>query len=422
MKRLLLIVAAILIVAALAFFQNKRLAALRADTARLLAQTQGDSASDGESPATASSSLGVSEEKVAAVHEAMVEMIVAFREMRSSGRRDGDLNFVEQRKQMLLTAKDFSAENIASLIAALQRDERLAELTADQRIEACFELFLEVAPKAFLDYLEAHRDLPDWQQRFDRCYRAWLQVSPQEAMARFEEKKGNADYETTSTRQSAMLALAASDPDRMLEMAMSPKYAADPDALAHLGGFVDDRLDTLADHLRFMAALRRAEEKRGDSPLLATVRKDYVREMTNQLERWPFEDVRTLVDGEFTPQEKFQVAVGASHQGDLENRGKWADWFLDIDPKTWDTWIADQPNKFKHPVVDLVCNWGREDPVSAASWMEKMPEGELRSATVLGFAWTIADGDPEMAASYLPEIPDSKGRKNLVKKIGRARE
>lgn len=422
MKRALLLFVAILFVVTIAYFQNHRLTELRADTAELLRQTQSDPDLNGSSPAAGSGSAGVSEETIAEVHETMVGMFVAFREARSSGRGGRDLQMAERRRQMMLAAKGFSAANIETLVAALREDDRLAELTSDQRSEFCLELFEEVAPKAMLDYLEAHRDLPDWQQRFDRCYRAWLAASPEKAMARYEEEESNPAFDTTSSRQSTMLSLAASDPDRMLKLAMSPEFAADPDALAHLGGFVDDKFDTPADHLRFMAAMRRAEARDKDSPLLATVRKDYVREMSNQLEEWPIEDVRRLVDGEFTTEEKFLVAANASDRGDLEDRGKWADWCLEIDPASWDQWVSGQPNKFKHPVTGMVTSWARDDPEASAKWLEKIPEGELRTGTVLEYAWTIADRDPEMADSYLSEIPESKGRKRLVQKIEKARQ
>ncbi|MEP4077547.1 hypothetical protein [Haloferula sp.] len=422
MKRFLLILAVILVVGCIALVQNRRLTELRADNAKLRQQSHGEHALEESSRVAVSASVGVSDEAVAEVHETMVGMIVAFRGGRRGQGGLDETELAERRKRMLLAAKDFSAANIEALIAALLEDERLGELTADQRIEVCFELFGEVAPKAFLDYLEAHRDLADWQQRFDRCFREWLRISPQEAMARFEEESGNPDFETTSSRQSAMLGLAASDPDRMLELAMSPEYAADPDALAHLGGFVDDKFDTPADHLRFMTALRRAEAKDGDSPLLATIRKDYVREMSNQLTQWPIEDVRTLVDGEFTTEEKCLVAASASHRGDLEDRGAWADWCLGLDPASWDQWVSGQPNRFKHPVVGMVTNWARDDPEASAKWLEKVPPGELRSETVREYAWTIASQAPELAAGYLDELPEGKAKKRLVRKIEEAKE
>jgi hypothetical protein len=423
MKRLLLLSAVIVLVSGIAFFQNRRLAELRDDHAELKRRSQAESFVGTAAAVEKTSVAGVSEEQVTEVHEWMVDLIVAFRAAKEAGRRDANPEAQARMKDILLIAKDFSAENVGALIEALRADARLGEMTFEERLEACFELFMDVAPKAFLDYLEAHRDLPDWQQRFDRCYRAWLAASPQEAIERFEEEKGSTDYATTSARQSAMLALAASDPDRMLEMAMSPEFAADPDALAHLGGFVDDRLETPADHLRFMAALRRAEAKDPDSALLKTVRRDYVREMTGQVEQWRVEDVRTLVDGEFTPEERFQVMDRASHRGDLDEWKNWGDWFLKVDPKEWDQWVARQTKNFpRHPAVGLLCNWARHDPDSAAKWLEAMPASELRSAAVLEYAWTIADRDPVAAEAYVDELPDSKGKRRLLKKIKEADE
>lgn len=354
---------------------------------------------------------GVSAGQVDEVRELFIEALFAG----NRGRRDPD-----KAERMMRIAKDFSAENIHDLIESLRRDSRLADPDErEQLIEACFEMIESIAPEALLTYLETHRDHPNWQRLFDSCNRRLLATSTKSAVERFEKEtaKGNPDYMTTNQRQSLMFALAASDPDRMLSMAMSPELAADPDALAHLGGFVGNHLESPSDHLRFMAALRRAAEKQPDSELLATVRKDYVREMSGPLALWPIEQVRMLVDGEFSLEEKLLVAEKASHRGDLEDREKWADWFLKIDIEAWDHWIATQPQRFKHPVVTTVSEWGTTDPEAGAKWLETMPQSELRSQAVLEFAWAVADRDPARAAKYLPELPDSQGKRNLIKKI-----
>ncbi|MCB1133831.1 MAG: hypothetical protein KDN05_22120, partial [Verrucomicrobiae bacterium] len=365
--------------------------------------------------ADAPTPAGVTDEQLDEVIETFIEAVVAFQENR--GRPDPGK--ADRAKRMMFLAKDFSAANIAALVEALRSDPRLAGMgPRDELVGGCLKTLERVAPAALLAYLEDHRDLPDWQRLFESCNRQLLVLNPNEAIERFEQEraKGNADYLTTNQRQAMMLALAGSDPDRMLAMALSPELADDPDALAMLGGFVDDKLEKPADHLRFMAALRRAADKQPDSEQLATIRKDYVREMTSQLAQWPFDDVRTLVDGEFTAEEKLQVIEKASHRGDLEDRAKWADWFLGVDLTEWRGWIATQPQQFQHPLVELLAEWGRSDPDAGEQWLPKLPDGELREEVVLEFAWNVAERDPERAAGFLDELPDSKGRRNLEKR------
>lgn len=269
----------------------------------------------------------------------------------------------------------------------------------------------------------AHRDLPDWQRLFDSAISECLQADGKGVIKEFEKEtiRGNRDFATSEIRTGVLLKLAASDPDKMLAMAASPEFAADPDALAHLGGAVDDQLKKPEDHHRFLAALRRATEKNPDLSLWKTVRKDYVREMTNQLATWPFEQMKTLVDGEFTREEKLLAAEKASHRGDLDDNSKWAGWFLGIDPAEWDRWIVGQPQQFKHPVIELLGAWGRNDVEAASAWLEKILPGELRSKAVLEHAWTIAARHPDRAAGYLDELQESKEKQSLVKKIGKAK-
>ncbi|MES2924433.1 MAG: hypothetical protein V4819_22970 [Verrucomicrobiota bacterium] len=413
----ILIATAILAAVGFAIVQQSKLSDLKAETARLEA---------GKTPSAvkrADRSLPAAEvprqataAQIELVRGTMAEALVAFQKRTSHPDP-------ERMKQLLLAVRDFSGKDIARLLALLRDDPRLAGLEADKIVDACREIFSEAAPFAWRDYLESHRDLPDWQKLFDSAVSNCLKADGKRAIEQFEEEtaRGNRDFATSGIRTGVLLKLVASDPDKMLAMAASPEFAADPDALAHLGGFVDDQLKKPEDHLRFLAALRRATGKNPDSPLWQTVRKDYVREMSNQLQMWPFEPMKTLVDGEFTREEKWLVAEQASHRGDLEDKSKWADWFLGIDPAEWDRWAAGQPQRLLHPVIGMLGDWGRNDVAAASAWVEKLPPGDLRSKAVLEHAWSIADRDPDRAAGYLGELPESKGKQNLVKKIGKAK-
>ncbi|HSP42082.1 MAG TPA: hypothetical protein VLO11_04375, partial [Luteolibacter sp.] len=112
----------------------------------------------------------------------------------------------------------------------------------------------------------------------------------------------------------------------------------------------------------------------------------------------------------------------SSHRGDLDDRKKWADWFLGIDPGDWNSWIATRPQRFKHPVVHMLSDWAREDAAASSSWLEKIPPGQLRDEATLEYAWTIADRDPERAAGYLDQLPATSGKQRLVGKIEEARQ
>lgn len=412
----ILITTAIVAAAGIAFVQHRRLSDLKEETARLEAvkPSPGSMRSDRSPPA------GTPTQATPAQMELVLETLAeAFVSRQNGGTRPDP----ERLKQLYLAARNFSGKDIARLIGLLQNDPRLTGLDPKEIAQACHEIFSEAAPFAWKEFLKANRDLPDWQNFFDAAVATCLRADSKRALQEIEEEtaRGNRDFASSQIRSAALLKLAASDPDKMLANVLTPELTADPDALARLGGAVTSQFKKPEDHHRFMAALRRTTEKNPDSPLLQTIRKDYVGIMSDRLPGWPYESMQTLVHGEFTREEKLLVAEKASHRGDLDDRTKWADWFLGIDPAEWNRWIGGRPQQFEHPFVTLLGDWGLHDAAAASAWLEKMPPGDLRSEVVLEHASAIANRDPERAAGYLDELPESKGKRNLVKEIAKAR-
>ncbi len=411
MKSILII--AVIIATGIGILQRFKLSDLNAETTRLeagkttSAPKRGDRSFPGiQAPPEATAA------QLEVVRETMIAILVAYK---NGAKNPND----EWMKQLLLAAGNCSGKDIASLVNSLPGDPRLAGVNSDEVFHFLREIFADVSPFAWRDFLQDHRDLPNWQGLYDSAISQCLQADSIRAIQQFEEEsaRGNRDFASSDIRTGVLLKLAASDPDKMLAMAASPEFSADPDALAHLGGFVDDQLKKPEEHHRFLAALRRATEKQPDSPLWQTIRKDYVREMAGQLATWSCESMETLVGGEFSREEKLLVAEKSSHRGDLNDIGKWADWFLSIDPAEWDRWIVGQPQQFKHPVLEVMGDWGRNDVEAASVWLEKMPPSELRTQAVYEHAWILADRHPDRAASYLSELPESKDKQSLVEKI-----
>ena len=413
-----ILIAAVIAAIGIAIVQHSKLSDLHAETARL---ETGKTPSvmkraDRSHPITETPREATAEQHEL-VRETMIEAIVAHRDRTS--RLDP-----QRWKQALLAGKDFSGKDIVRLVELLGNDSRLAGLEKNEIIAVSSMILPETSPLAWREFIEANRDLPDWQNLFDSTVRRGLQADAKRAIEEFEKEtaRGNPDFASTGIRTAVLTKLAASDPDKMLALAVSPEFASDPDALAHLGGFVNSGLENPEEHFRFLASLRRAAEKNPDLPLWQTIRKEYVREMTSQLPMWPFEQMKTLVDGELSSEEKLLVAEKASHRGDLDDKAKWADWFLGIDPDEWDRWIVGQPQQFKHPVIELLSDWGRNDVEAASTWLETMAPGDLRSIAVHEHAWTIADRHPDRAAGYLGELPENDRKQRLVGKIDKARD
>lgn len=418
MKTTIILVLTAIAVTAVAYHRQGRLTELKEENRRLEKQTSA-------SPMTLSRDKTIEAvpdapaAQVELVCETMVEAFIAFQD-RSRGT---DPEKAERAKRLVLAVKDLSARDMAKVINTLFSDSRMASLEREEIIQACSEIMGGTAPFAWREYLRFNRDLPDWQNLFEDATRQCMVADSKRTLAMIEQETagGKPEVATTNMRQSVLLALAASDPDKMLARAVSPELAADPDALAHLGGFVDDQFKKPADHQRFLAALRRAQEK-NPSPVLDTIRQDYVREMGQQLSDWPAYDAITLIDSEFTPSERFQIAEKRAHLGDLTEADKWIDWYLKIDPAEWTAWSKQQNIQNKHPLVRQIASRSIEDADLPAKWLVKIPPGGLRDEATLEYAWMIADRDPERAASYLEQLPATKGKQRLVGKIEEARQ
>jgi hypothetical protein len=137
--------------------------------------------------------------------------------------------------------------------------------------------------------------------------------------------------------------------------------------------------------------------------------------------RWPQEAVQSLVDSEFTQDEKFIFASKTSRYGALSSYARKGDWLMKIDQGTLIDWAEKSGQSTKHPAVSHLTTWARHsDQTAAAEWLAKQKPSPLKEKMTLEYAWTIAEADPAAAEVYLPEIPDGKGKKNLVKRINKA--
>lgn len=421
MKSFLVITAILAAAMTVGVFQNSKLRDLKRQSVSLegrsAASTEDRLAGSSESPPFPDQASHAERDSL---REEIVAAFLPFKDRSPSGGPDP----AARRRTMMLTSAKFGAEDIEHLLEQLQKDPRLAGLSPDQILESCLDIFSETTPAAAMKFLEGHRDLREWDGQYARCQRQFLIANPRDAIRSYEQQAaaGNPDVEDSGIRQTVLLQEARIDPDRMLARALSPDFASDADALARLGSFVASTLNEPSEHQRFLAALRRAQAGEVPSPQLEKIRAEYVAGLSKSLVDFTFEDSSALVDSEFTPDEKLALAGTASHQGYPSEPAKWADWFLKIDPDAWKEWNARKGTKGKHPASDIVSNWAQSDYQAAGKWLESVPAGELKSEMTLDYAWRIAGIDPDHAATYLHELPESKPKRNLIKKIAENRK
>lgn len=413
MKTAIILVLTSIAVAVVAVHRQGRLTELKEET-RMLEQHPAASTSTRPRRNLDIAQPDVSAAQVELVSEAIVELFTARqpRELRD------DAEAMERAKGLLLAARELSVQDVEKVMHTLLDDPRLAEIGRDQILEMCSGVMSEATPFSWREYLIANRDLPNWQHLFESATRQCLGTDPRQALALIEREmaRGNPEVATTRIRSGMLMALAAHDPDKMLAHAVSPEFLPDPDALYRLGGSAFNALKSTADHQRFLDALRRTREK-NPSPVLDRIRKDYVRELSQRLSSWTADEAITLIDSEFTTAERFQFANSFGHIVDHNESEKWLDWFLKIDPDEWGAWSGGD----KHPLVRKIESGAFHDAEMTAILLEKIPPGPVRDEATLSYAWVIADRDPDRAASYLDQLPESDGKQNLTRKIEQAR-
>ena len=63
--------------------------------------------------------------------------------------------------------------------------------------------------------------------------------------------------------------------------------------------------------------------------------------------------------------------------------------------------------------------WAQEDPVATAGWVQRLPQGAMRDATVGQFAVLVVERDPAGAIEWVRTIADPEVRTNHLEDVAR---
>lgn len=325
------------------------------------------------------------------------------------------------RERLALIVSNLSPSEFSDALESFQSAAALAEILPNEIVETFLQNFSDYAPYASLNYLSNHPKTKNREQLLSRAFHQFSRENPRDAIRWFDEQARLGGPDIEKLRSTLLIAEATLDADNLLARAISPEFTANPDHIKGLGSSIAASLKDASQHHQFLGALRRAERKPNASPQLAKIRTDYVGEITQRMIRWPQEAVESLVDSEFTQDEKFIFASKASRYGALSGYARKGDWFMKIDQDTWVDWAEKSGQPSKHPAVSHLSTWARHsEKTAAAEWLAKQKPSPLKEKMTLEYAWTITEADPAAAEVYLPEIPESKGKKNLIKRINKA--
>lgn len=397
-------------------FQHSRLTGLTGETASLERQL----------PTAGSTRMGRESFPIEPSIPASQDEIDFLREQLISGlTRASDFRLTpENRRKMLLSAAKFSAQEMEALLGSLHSDSRLTDVSPEKSIEAMLEIFSGTAPAAALEFLRAHRGIAHWNGYFSQAFHSLLMANPSQGIRWFEEQEflANPDVQNPEVRRSFLMTFARIDPDKMLAHALSPKFASDPDTLSRLGIFVASQLTQPSERQQFFAALRRTRQSIGPSPQLDKIRSEFVSGISQELAASSFDDAQTLVDSEFSSDEKLAFAGQVLNSPDFIDPGKWADWALKIDPAAWRERSKRTKAGADHPAIQILSNWTRLDEAAAGKWLEGIPAGDLKTAMACEFISTVVTVNPDKAITYLPLIPDGESKEMTIKRITEVRE
>ena len=340
--------------------------------------------------------------------------------LENKGRRNPSPEFREKVLQLFQTAQEFSPENIETVIGILNDDSRFSD--KEEVIEETFEnIFVEVAPFSTLAYLL--KQPSEEQYHFLSCFCNCAARDHERTFAIYEEHKESPAFDNESIRDTLLMTLAQHDPDRMFTLMHSEEFASDK---SEIGASVVHQLDKVEYHLDFIEAMQRAKETQPDSEKIEQIRKSYISQLSNQIERRGFEEAQQLINAGFNAEERMAAYQGISRIGGLSSAEEWGKAFREIELSDWNTWIQDQPNKSKHPFVGVLQSLGHD--LGTAQTAEKIlatvPAGELRAQAIKEYTWALVSygNDPETATKYLDEIPEGKYKTKLQKRIAKAKK
>ena len=424
MKTILISVAAILVGAFIFGIQSSRLKGLRKENQKLSERTPTRDASPDPYVTQSSSktsrsnqSLGVSQEEADSFGTELTDLMALALEDKGRGELNAD--FRERYLQLLQTAQNFSPENIQIVMGIIRADSRFDD--SEEMIKNILrEIFVEVAPFSTLAYLLNHPQ--DAQHHLESCFNLCSRTDRERAFALYEEHKENPAFDSSSIRNSLLLSLVNHDPDRMLSLMTSDEFVSDN---SRIGASANHYLETTEEHLEFMEALQRAQKEQPDSEKLQAVHKDYIAQLSNQIERRGFEEAQRLITAGFSPQEKMQAFSEISRIGGLGSGEQWAKFFLEVNLNDWNDWAKEQPNKPKHPLVEFMGGLDVSENDQTAETAERIlanaPPGKIRNEAIEEFVWrSVSYGNaPKIVAKYLDELPEGKVKTKIQKRLAK---
>lgn len=263
----------------------------------------------------------------------------------------------------------------------------------------CIVIYAKTDPAAALELTISLADYPgradDLRFTLSRC----LPVDPKRVVDTFDRLSAEGEP-ITRDRRALNLVFAAQarvDPQAAVARLLSSEEALPPGDLMQISDAILRELRNPAEHKAFFTALHVESSTHPGAPRLEELRKRYQAELAKSIIGWPVEDALPLIDSKFTPEEKISFCRQLQQS---EEPGAWADWVAGLGAE----------DKREHPIGSLVKQWSRQDFGETVAWLNRQPEGPVRTTAVKNLAMGSSDIDPETIAKIAMTLPPGKDK------------
>jgi len=218
-----------------------------------------------------------------------------------------------------------------AVMALLQK--LLADHPMDEERRNSLQYFIVIRRFAIVNPQEAMRllvALPEpsfLTNHATSVFRLWTIKRPAEAIDWFDSLEGE-ERDRIATRDltlDVMTSQARFDPAGVLDRILNLEATGRADLAASFGVYAQ-RAMRGSEHLAFLTALTAAESRAPDSQVLATIRKPYVKNLTNHLGEMPFDEATEILDHGFNPEDRLELATKLAGFKELTEPARWGEW------------------------------------------------------------------------------------------------
>jgi hypothetical protein len=406
----------ILLLAALFGWQNhQRLATVRADHAKLVADAtrMGISIDPSRPDDPVRVTKRERENKEVDAKAAAVEFIAFAREMEAMEKKGGPPDEAQQKRIMDIMDRMMALDSaqLKILIAEVRAAKDLKDETRQGLIGFSIMTLANDHPQAALALFTESSDLMKGEGIGEHVVSSslakWAKDDPLGALEWVRKNKEKyPDLITDQAKRGLISGTAAQDPKLafklIAELGIKESYQGVSSIMS--------AAKTPAERTATLTALREHLATLPDEKAKKELSNTAMNNFASSIAREGFDaGSKWVAEANFSPAELESFADGLRGSVKGDDNGRWIEWFGEKLP----------PDKAAENIGNLVSDWTRNDYQAAGKWLGTAPEGPARNAAVRSYAETVSEYEPETAAQWAMTLPPGKERDQTLENIYR---